>query len=458
MHHKFLIPLDQSKKEYIKFYNLYHKTKLWDKFYFLLDFNFGNIDIKNIFYLNNIKYSKQELIKKSDYIIRSFGFNNIDEFSILEYEQNKGLFRSKSSHRLYLRKLLIALDLFFNQNDLSQFTIFMGAVSHFYPRAILYLSKIHNVNLIMYTQSLVPGKEFVIVDTEMFESYKLKKLFNHYRYNENDKLLIKEIKDQVINGKLKKTYLADYKLTLKKEIIKFNLIASRFRLKFLNHRRLYYFINKLIIRKVCALIWYLFSTNKIPSSKFVFFPLHMPNEAQLFIRGNGFIAEHKLIKPISSILKGKYLVLVKEHPGYEGWKSLKELFIYVFDSNVVLLNSKISSHDIIKKSNAVITINSSVWFESLFFEKPVITFGKGIFSGFKITKEMEDVSKFKDEMIRIKFDFSKFVSDEKNIINFLKSYSLVSIDGFFYKPLLNGDLSFFKSFFENIMNIKKINE
>lgn len=454
MHNYFLIPIDQSKKEYIKFYNLYFNTKLWDKFYFLPDFNLGSIDVKNIFYLESSKNSNLELIQKSNEIIKSFGFNNIDDFAILEYEQNKGLFYSKSSHRLYLRKLLVALCFFFKQNDLSQFTIFMGAVSHFYPRAILYLSKIHNVKLVMYTQSLIPGREFIIVDNEMFESYKLKKLFDSYIYHENDKLLLKEIKDQVINGKIKKTYLVDFKLTFKNELSKFNLIASRFKLKFLNHRRLQYLINKFFLRKIYAFIWLLFSKNKIPLNDFVFFPLHMPNEAQLYIRGNGYFEEYKLIKPISILLKEKYLVVVKEHPGYEGWKSLKELFSYVNNSNVILLNSKISSHNIIKKSKAVITLNSSVWFESLFFKKPVITFGKGVFSEFKITNEMDNVSMFENKLNKINFDFSKLISDEKNIIKFIKAYNYASIDGFFYKPLLNGDLSYFKSFFENEMNIK----
>ena len=454
MNNYFLIPIDQSKKEYIKFYNLYFNTDLWDKFYFLPDFNLGSIDVENIFYLESSKNSKLELIQKSDEIIKSFGFNNIDDFAILEYEQNMGLFSSKSSHRLYLRKLLIALGFFFKQNDLSEFTIFMGAVSHFFPRAILYFSKIHNVKLVMYTQSLIPGREFFVVDNEMFESYKLKKLFDSDVYHENDKLLLKEIKDQVINGKIKNTYLADFKISFKNEVLKFNLIAGRFKLKFLNHRRLQYHINKFFLRKMYAFIWLLFSKNKIPINDFVFFPLHMPNEAQLYIRGNGYFEEYKLIKPISTLLKEKYIVVIKEHPGYEGWKSLKELFSYVNSSNVVLLNSNISSHDIIKKSKAIITLNSSVWFESLFFKKPVISFGKGVFSGFKITNEMDNLSMFEDKLNKINFDFSKLINDEKNTIKFIKSYNSASIDGFFYKPLLNGDLSYFKSFFEKVMNIK----
>ena len=433
MSNYFLIPLDQSKKEYIKFYNLYFNTKLWDKFYFLPDFNLGSLssDVsQNVFFLGNKKLSKLELIKESDEIIISFGFKNIDDFAILEYEQNMGLFSSKSSHRLYLRKLLIALDSFFKQNDLSDFAIFMGAVSHFFPRAILYFSKMYGVKLVMYTQSLIPGREFLVVDNEMFESYKLRKLFDSYIYHENDKVLLEEIKNEVVNGKIKNTYLADAKISFKNEVKKFNLIANRFRLKFLNHRRIQYHIKKFFLRKVNAVIWLLFSKNEMPKKDFVFFPLHMPNEAQLYVRGNGYHEEYKLIKPISILLKEKYLVVIKEHPGYEGWKSLKELFSYVCSSNVILVRSTISSHNIIKNSAAIITLNSSVWFESLFFEKPVITFGKGVFSGYKVTKEMDNLEMFEDELKKINFDFSKLIHDEKNTMQFVKSYNDVSIDSF----------------------------
>ena len=95
MHNYFLIPLDQSKKEYIKFYNLYFNTKLCDKFYFLPDFNLGSFSSdasENIFFLENKNFSKLELTQKSDEIIKSFGFNNIDDFAILEYEQNMVFF------------------------------------------------------------------------------------------------------------------------------------------------------------------------------------------------------------------------------------------------------------------------------------------------------------------------------------------------------------------------------
>ena len=67
---------------------------------------------------------------------------------------------------------------------------------------------------------------------------------------------------------------------------------------------------------------------------------------------------------------------------------------------------------------------------------------------------MDNLSMFEDKLNKINFDFSKLINDEKNTIKFIKSYNSASIDGFFYKPLLNGDLSYFKSFFEKVMNIK----
>ena len=141
----------------------------------------------------------------------------------------------------------------------------------------------------------------------------------------------------------------------------------------------------------------------------------------------------EVLYQLSLIIPSNIQIVVKEHPGYEGWKSLHELNLIKIMPNVTLVESNISSHDLIKQSNFVITINSSVWFESLAFNKNVITLGRGIFTGLNVTHEAKTFSELDSLVKKLLIDSEQMNLPKDKIEKFIDSYSKMSVIGEMYR-------------------------
>jgi hypothetical protein len=107
----------------------------------------------------------------------------------------------------------------------------------------------------------------------------------------------------------------------------------------------------------------------------VYFPLHVQPEFTTDVRAPFHANQLALIESVSKAVPVGYQVLVKEHPGMSGerslhyYKELKKLH------NVRLLSPRFDSHDLIRKSDVILTIAGSSAWEAILYEKPVIAFG-----------------------------------------------------------------------------------
>jgi len=57
---------------------------------------------------------------------------------------------------------------------------------------------------------------------------------------------------------------------------------------------------------------------------------------------------------------------------------------------VVLLHPQTHSHELIQKSSGTIVINSTVGFESILYQKPVVVLGKPFYKGLGLTVDVDD--------------------------------------------------------------------
>lgn len=107
----------------------------------------------------------------------------------------------------------------------------------------------------------------------------------------------------------------------------------------------------------------------------VYFPLHVQPEFTTDVRAPFHANQLALIENVSKAVPVGYQVLVKEHPGMSGertlhfYKELKKLH------NVRLLSPHLDSHDLIRKSDVILTIAGSSAWEAILYKKPVIAFG-----------------------------------------------------------------------------------
>lgn len=108
---------------------------------------------------------------------------------------------------------------------------------------------------------------------------------------------------------------------------------------------------------------------------FVFVPLQVPDDSQLRLFGRAFRSVpdfiHALARLAEQLPPGWHLRL-KEHP------SARQSFAGCLDAyqgRRIFLDNSSDTFDLVRASRAVLTVNSSVGLEAMFFDKPVIAAG-----------------------------------------------------------------------------------
>jgi hypothetical protein len=122
----------------------------------------------------------------------------------------------------------------------------------------------------------------------------------------------------------------------------------------------------------------------IPSNQnYVYFPLHVEPERTLSIESPFYTNQLSLLPLIAKSLPLGYTLLVREHPlmGTTERGRPESFYKKILEMpNVSLIDSSVSSHDVIQNSSAVITINGTSGLEALFLGKPTITFTETVYS------------------------------------------------------------------------------
>lgn len=107
----------------------------------------------------------------------------------------------------------------------------------------------------------------------------------------------------------------------------------------------------------------------------VYFPLHVQPEFTTDVRAPFHANQLALIEGVSKAVPVGYQVLVKEHPGMRGERRLRYYEELKKLHNVRLLSPCLDSHNLIRKSDVILTIAGSSAWEAILYEKPVIAFG-----------------------------------------------------------------------------------
>ena len=146
--------------------------------------------------------------------------------------------------------------------------------------------------------------------------------------------------------------------------------------------------------------------------KYVYFPMQVWDDIAIVCDNNKFFEQHKLIKKIAETLPRDIQLVVKEHPAMLGtmpphW--LKEISKI---GNVTIVNPFTNSHNIIRHSEFVITISSTVGWEATIWGKPVIALGNTFYSWLVPKTNIRDLKNVIKKVRRVhKNKVKKFTRD-----------------------------------------------
>ena len=152
-----------------------------------------------------------------------------------------------------------------------------------------------------------------------------------------------------------------------------------------------------------------------PGRPFVYFPLHVTDDYKIQRIVPHCADQASLVEQVADALPQGHDVVLKEHPMSLGRNSFRLLHRLRRRPNVRLVDPYTSTHELIRRSEGVVVIGSTVGLEALLYDKPVLTLGDPYYAGFGVTL---DVHTFADIQAKVA-ELLAFRPDPERIAQFL---------------------------------------
>jgi hypothetical protein len=168
------------------------------------------------------------------------------------------------------------------------------------------------------------------------------------------------------------------------------------------------------------------------SRPFVYFPLHVTDDYKIRRVVPHCVHQEAIVEQVAAALPHGYDLVLKEHPLSIGWNSVGMLRRLSGTDNIRLVHPHTSSHELIRRSEAVAVIGSTVGLEALLYAKPVMTIGQPFYSGYGITLDIDSFRELREAVPAL----LAFQPDRERILAFIHAAMRRCLPG---KPVLVDD-------------------
>ena len=155
--------------------------------------------------------------------------------------------------------------------------------------------------------------------------------------------------------------------------------------------------------------------DELPARPFVYFPLHVTDDYKIKRIIPHTVDQTSLVEQVADALPPGIDVVLKEHPMSVGRNSINLLRRLRERPNVKLVGPYTSSHELIRRAEAVAVISSTVGLEALLYEKPVLTLGRPFYATYGITLDVDSFAEIRDAVPAL----LRFRPDPERIRRFL---------------------------------------
>lgn len=160
----------------------------------------------------------------------------------------------------------------------------------------------------------------------------------------------------------------------------------------------------------------------VPGEKFVFFPLHFQPEMTTLVLGPYAVNQVAVVENLAKTLPIDHRLYVKEHKASLGRREMGYYRRLRRIPNVRLISPYAHSHDLIKQSSAVCVISSTVGWEALLYEKPVVSIGDVFYNAY-------DGVQCVDRYAALPAAFARAIHAHKPDTDLLLKYIAANIEG-----------------------------
>jgi hypothetical protein len=157
----------------------------------------------------------------------------------------------------------------------------------------------------------------------------------------------------------------------------------------------------------------------VDGEKYVFFPLHYQPEATTLVWAPYYVDQIAAVENIAKTLPIDHVLYVKEHKASLGRRPLGYYARLRRIPNVRLISPYCDSHDLIKKCSAVCVLSSTVGWEAILYEKPVISLGEAFYNAFDLVQHVRAMA---DLPVALGNAIDRFVPDRELLLKFIAAH------------------------------------
>jgi capsular polysaccharide biosynthesis protein len=165
---------------------------------------------------------------------------------------------------------------------------------------------------------------------------------------------------------------------------------------------------------------------------FVYFPLHVVDDYKIKRVIPHCYDQASVIEQVADALPHGVEIVLKEHPMSVGRNSLALLRRLKRIPNARLVKPHTSSHDLVRRAEAVVVISSTVGLEALLYGRPVLTLGQPFYSGYGVTVDVDSFREIREAVPAV----LRFQPERERILRFLGAAMRACHPG---KPVLVDD-------------------
>lgn len=170
-------------------------------------------------------------------------------------------------------------------------------------------------------------------------------------------------------------------------------------------------------------------SNPVEGDKYLLYPLHFHPESSTSILSGTYLNEFEVIRNIAFNLPQGMKLYVKDHISAYGYSPNSFYKKIISLPNVRLLPPEAPTKKLIRNSEAVITLTSTVGYEALLLEKQVFLYGTVFYQGHKNVTKIEDPARL-FEMLTEKLNAYNDNDDLYNYnVNYIAAYYMNTLPG-----------------------------
>ncbi len=152
-----------------------------------------------------------------------------------------------------------------------------------------------------------------------------------------------------------------------------------------------------------------------PARPFVYFPLHVVDDYKIKRVIPHCYDQASLIEQVADALPHGHDLVLKEHPMSIGRNQLALLRRLARIPNARLVAPHTSSHELMRRAEAIAVISSTVGLEALLYDQPVLTLGQPFYAGYGVTVDVDSFREIREAVPAL----LRFTPDHERILRFL---------------------------------------